>query len=148
MSAEKIPLLLFGLIALAGLVGCSQKVLQVYAGPRLPTNEISILSAERAAAREDADVVIRRVNGVDTQRNGQPRIEVLPGSQIVHVELFKRGGYDDAYTDSRAYRIVIFDTQPGHSYFLRGRIADGIGNVRVLDETGAETPITSVAPDR
>ena len=126
-------------------VGCAQKNVQTYPGAKLAKDEIAILIAERSA---DANVVIRRVNGVDTLRDRSPQIEVLPGKQIVRVEISKLGGSNDAYADTRSINTVTFEALPGRAYSVRGKFVDGLGQVWVVDDHNAMVPAITAAAEK
>lgn len=127
----------YGTLILLSVMGCAQKNLQTYPGAKLAKDEIAILTAERTA---DANVVIRRVNGVDTLRDHSPRIEVLPGKQIVRVEVSKLGGSNDPYADTRSINTITFEALPGRTYSMRGKFVDGLGQVWVVDDRNAMVP--------
>ena len=136
---------LCGTLILVSAIGCAQKNVQTYLGAKLARDEIAILTADRSA---DANVVIRRVNGVDTLRDRSPKIEVLPGTQIVRVEVSKLGGSNDAYADTRSINTITFDALPGRAYSVRGKFVDGIGQVWVLDDRNALVPMIIAPPER
>jgi hypothetical protein len=136
---------LCGTLILAGVMGCAQKNVQTYLGAKLARDEIAILTADRSA---DANVVIRRVNGVDTLRDRSPQIEVLPGTQIVRVEVSKLGGNNDAYADTRSINTISFEALPGRAYSVRGKFVDGIGKVWIVDDRNAMVPTITAAPER
>lgn len=126
-----------GTLILLCVMGCAQKNLQTYPGAKLAKDEIAILTAERTA---DANVVIRRVNGMDTLRDRSPRIEVLPGKQIVRVEISRLGGSNDPYADTRSINTITFEAHPGRTYSVRGKFVDGLGQVWVVDDRNAMVP--------
>ena len=136
---------LCGTLILFSSLGCAPKNLQTYPGAKLAKDEIAILTADRSA---DANVVIRRVNGVDTLRDRSPRIEVLPGKQIVRVEVSKLGGSNDAYADTRSINSISFEALPGRSYSVRGKFVDGLGQVWIVDDRNTIVPATTAAPER
>jgi hypothetical protein len=133
---------LCGTVALFSVIGCAPKNVQTYPGAKLSKDEIAILTADRSA---DADVVIRRVNGVDTLRDRAPQIEVLPGTQVVRVEISKLGGSNDAYADARSINTISFEAQAGRAYGVRGKFVDGIGKVWIVDDRNAMVPVTTAA---
>jgi hypothetical protein len=136
---------LCGILVLISALGCTQKNVQTYLGAKLAKDEIAILTADRSA---DANVVIRRVNGVDTMRDRPPQIEVLPGTQIVRVEVSKLGGSNDAYADTRSINTITFEALPGRAYSVRGKFVDGIGQVWIVDDRNALVPMITAAPER
>ena len=134
-----------GILVLLGVMGCAQKNVQTYPGAKLAKDEIAILTADRTA---DANVVIRRVNGVDTLRDRPPQIEVLPGKQIVRVEVSKLGGSNDAYADTRSINTITFEALPGRAYSVRGIFVDGLGQVWVVDDRNAMVPGITAAVEK
>jgi len=136
---------LCGTLVLVSALGCTQKNVQTYLGAKLAKDEIAILTADRSA---DANVVIRRVNGVDTLRDRPPQIEVLPGTQIVRVEVSKLGGSNDAYADTRSINTISFEALAGRAYRVRGKFVDGIGQVWVVDDRNTMVPGITAAPER
>lgn len=133
---------LCGTLVLLGAPGCAQKNVQTYPGAKLARDEIAILTADRSA---DANVVIRRVNGVDTMRDRPPQIEVLPGKLVVRVEVSRLGGSNDAYADTRSINTVNFEALPGRSYSVRGKFVDGLGQVWIVDDRNAMVPAITAA---
>ena len=127
----------YGTLILLSVMGCAQKNLQTYPGAKLAKDEIAILTAERTA---DANVVIRRVNGVDTLRDRPPQIEVLPGKQIVRVEVSRLGGSNDPYAGTRSINTITFKALPGRTYSVRGKFVDGLGQVWVVDDRNVIVP--------
>ena len=136
---------LCGTLILFSMTGCSQKNVQTYPGSKLAKDEIAILTAERSA---DANIVIRRVNGVDTLRDRPPQIEVLPGKLVVRVEVSKLGGSTDAYADLRSINTVTFEALPGRAYSVRGKFVDGLGQVWVMDDRNAMVPAITTAAEK
>ena len=136
---------LCGTLILLSVMGCSQKNVQTYPGSKLAKDEIAILTAERSA---DANIVIRRVNGVDTLRDRPPQIEVLPGKLVVRVEVSKLGGSTDAYADLRSINTVTFEALPGRAYSVRGKFVDGLGQVWVMDDRNAMVPAITTAAEK
>lgn len=129
--------LLISMLATLAVTACSQKAVQVYLGARLPADEVALLRADLSASQDLAAIVIRRVNGVDTLRSHTPDIEVLPGPQIVRVELLKRASGDDAVSDARAFKTITFDAVAGGMYYVRGKMLDGIGRIWIVDGANA-----------
>ncbi len=127
------------------VAGCSQKNVQTYPGAKLAKDEIATLTAERSA---DTNVMIRRVNGVDTLRDRPPQIEVLPGKLVVRVEVSRLGGSNDAYADARSINTISFDALPGRAYSVRGKFVDGLGQVWIVDDRNAMVPAITTAAEK
>ena len=125
--------------------GCAQKNVQTYPGAKLAKDEVATLTAERSA---DANVMIRRVNGVDTLRDRPPQIEVLPGKLVVRVEVSRLGGSNDAYADTHSINTISFDALPGRAYSLRGKFVDGLGQVWIVDDRNAIVPAITTAAEK
>ena len=140
---SSLRLLCVSIIALAA-TACAEKTVQVYLGPPLPRDEVSTLRADVDSSQGLAAIAIRRVNGVDTLRAKPAEIEVLPGPQIVRVELVKRENSEDAISDARSFKTVTFDAAPGRTYYVRGKMLDGIGRVWIMDDRGAMITSTEV----
>ena len=136
---------LCGTLVLLSALGCAQKNVQTYPGAKLAKDEIAILTADRSV---DANVVIRRVNGIDTLRDRSPQIEVLPGKLVVRVEVSKLGDSNDAVADTRSINTVTFEALPGRAYSVRGKFVDGLGQVWVLDDRNAMVPAITAAAER
>jgi len=136
---------LCGSLVLLSIIGCAQKNVQTYPGAKLAKDEIAILTADRNA---DTNVVIRRVNGVDTLRDRSPQIEVLPGKLVVRVEVSKPGGSNDAYADTRSINTVTFEALPGRAYSVRGKFVDGLGQVWVVDDRNAMVQAITAAAEQ
>jgi len=136
---------LCGTLVVLSTLGCAQKNVQTYPGAKLAKDEIAILTAGRSA---DANVVIRRVNGVDTLRDRSPQIEVLPGKLVVRVEVSKLGGSNDAVADTRSINTVTFEALAGRAYSVRGKFVDGLGQVWVVDDRNAMVLAITAAAER
>ena len=145
MQTRNTRMWLCGTLILFSVLGCSQRNVQTYPGAKLAKNEIAMLSAERSA---EVNVVIRRVNGVDTLRDRPPQIEVLPGKLVVRAEVSKLGGSTDAYADMRSINTVTFEALPGRAYSVRGKFVDGLGEVWVVDDRNAIVPAITAATEK
>lgn len=135
---------LCGTVVLCGVISCAKDNVQTYPGAKLAKDEVSILTADRSA---ETNVVIRRVNGIDTLRDNSPQIEVLPGKLVVRVEVSKLGGINDPYADAHSINTVSFEALPGHAYSMRGKFVDGLGKVWVVDDRNALVPMTTAAAE-
>ena len=136
---------LCGTFILFNLIACAPTLVQTYPGAKLAKDEVAILTADRNA---DTNVVIRRVNGVDTLRDHAPQIEVLPGKQIVRVEVSKLGGSNDAYAAAHSINTISFEALPGRAYSMRGKFVDGLGLVWIVDDRNAMVPTMTAAAER
>lgn len=136
---------LCGMVVLFSVIGCAKNNVQTYPGAKLAKDEIAILTADRSA---DANVVIRRVNGVDTLRDSSPQIEVLPGELVVRVEVSKLGGSNDVYADTHSINTIRFEALPGRAYSMRGKFVDGLGRVWIVDDRNAMVPTITAAAEK
>lgn len=141
---RRTPCLLVMMLTVLAATACSQKVVQVYLGARLPADEVALLHADLSASQDLAALSIRRVNGVDTLRARPPAIETLPGPQILRVELLRRASGDEVVSDARSFKTITFDAVAGRVYYIRGKMMDGVGHVWVVDDT--QTMINSAEP--
>jgi len=145
MQARNRVMWLCGTLVLFSVTGCAPKNVQTYPGAKLPKDEIAILTAQRST---DANVAIRRVNGVDTLRDRSPQIEMLPGNQVLRVEVSKLGGSSDAYADTRSIKTLSFEALAGRAYSVHGKFVDGIGQVWIMDDRNAMVPTVTTVTER
>ncbi len=140
MSKQRTLSSLFVAITVA-VAGCSTTTVKTYPGTKLPPNEVSVLAADQSASPGGVAVVIRRVNGVDVVRKKSPEIEVLPGTQVVQVQVLRDGTSNDGYAEARSFTTISFDTIPGKRYLVRGIFENGLGKVWVVGDD--DTPVAS-----
>lgn len=130
-------LALWILFATVVVTGCSASTVRAYSGAKLSAAEVSVLIADRSASPNGVAVVIRRVNGIDVVRKETPAIEVIPGTQVVQVELLRSGTADDGYAETRSFNTISFDTLAGHRYRVQGTFENGLGKVWVVGQDEA-----------
>ncbi len=136
-------LLLTFCVLASTLYGCSAPSVRAYSGAKLATDEVSVLMADDSASPRGVSLAIRRVNGVDTVRNGTPKIEVPPGTQIVQVEIVESGSKSNGLAESRSYTTLTFDTLAGQSYRVQGTLQNGLGKAWVIGENDAPISVHS-----
>mgnify|MGYP001596306782 CR=1 FL=1 len=107
---------------------------------KMPAAEVAVLVADRSASPSGIAVVIRRVNGIDVVRKGSPAIEVVPGTQVIQVEVLRGGTSVDGYAEARSFSTISFDTAAGQRYRVRGIFENGLGKVWVVGQDGAPVP--------
>ena len=87
--------------------------------------------------------MIRRVNGIDAVRKGSPVVEVIPGPQLVQVEIVRSGSSGDGLTEARSYTTLSFDTVAGQRYRVQGTLENGLGKAWVIGENDAPISVHS-----
>lgn len=126
---KRIPIYL---LAIALLGACAAKPVKLYPGNRLPANEVALLSADRGGSSGLTEIIVRRINGVDAAREDAPAVEILPGKQIVRIELFKKASDNDM--ESRHFVVVTFNAEAGHAYRAQGKIDSGLPSAWIVDD--------------
>lgn len=131
---------LWVLFATVVVTGCSASTVRAYSGPKLSATEVSVLIADRGASPSGVAVVIRRVNGIDVVRKESPAIEVIPGTQVVQIELLRGGTANDGYAETRSFNTISFDTLAGNRYRVQGTFENGLGKVWVVGQDDVPVP--------
>jgi predicted RNA-binding protein with TRAM domain len=136
-------MILFSILVCCAVSACSVPKVRAYSGTKLPPEEVSVLVADRSASPSGVSVVIRRVNGIDAVRKGSPTIEVMPGSQLVQVEIVRSGNSSDGLAEARSYTTLTFDTVAGQRYRVQATFEDGLGKAWVIGENDAPISVHS-----